>query len=119
MPDFFTACLEGFDEDASAEELKAHAKRFQRIRACFLAGDPLLDSEAELQKTVLAYYKEARTKNDSLIREVDRGLSLLVEFCRAKQRATYFRLKGHIVRAKLLEDVAESRYQQLPDGFRW
>lgn len=118
--EFIELCFEGFDENATdPQDVLRAGERFGRIRANFLAGDPLREDEHETQERVAEFYKRARVSSAELLREVDRGLSLMGEFCAYKSRAMQRRLDGKIESATRLEANAERAYNQLPEAFKW
>lgn len=117
---FIEACMAGFDENAvNPDDVLKAAERFGRIRACFLAGEPLPEDEHELQAVVAEFHKYASQQSSSLLREADRSLALLSEFCGFKSRAMRKRLSGKIAVATRIEAQAERTYNQLPKAWRW
>lgn len=117
---FIEACFKGFDENAvNPDAVLIAAERFERIRAFFLAGEPLPEDEHELQAAVAEFYRYASQRSASILREVDRSLALLNEFCLDKCRAMRARLRGNILLATRLEAQAEKSYNQLPKAWKW
>ena len=118
--EFIEACFEGFDENAvNPDDVLESAERFDRIRACFLSGEPLPEEEHELQEAVAKFYLYAKVRSESYIRETDRSLALLKEFSLEKCSAMRARLRGNLHLAPCLEASAERIYNQLPKAWKW
>lgn len=116
---FIETCLEGLDENAvNPADLFRCAERFNQIRACFLTCEPI-EGDQNLEHATLAFKAQVRTGSSDLLREVDKSLSILAEFADAKARASKHRLRGKIAVATHLETLAETRYRQLPEKWKW
>lgn len=116
---FVEVLFKTFDEQSNdPEDFYAFAQRCRDARACFLAGDPL-EGEPELQEATLVLYKHAKRTSDIVLRDVDRGLSILSEASIIKARAVAARLAGRIELARLFEANIDNLYEQLPKKFRW
>lgn len=114
---FVECVMEPLDETAEPEELRVQAEHFRAVRACFLAGDP--NEDADMQAVTLAFYRVAQLTSAELLREVDRSLALLAEFCELTAKARCLRLRGKIDAALRLEAAAQRSYEQLPERYRW
>ena len=115
---FIKRVLERLDEeDVGIEDLWEQAEHFRAVRACFLAGEPIEDED--LNNFVLTFYKEARTKSDVLLREVDKSLDMITRFLEEKAAARRCRLRGNVDAALNHEVVAEWLYSNLPTRWKW
>lgn len=114
---FIECIMAPFDETAESPALRSQAEHFRAVRACFLAGDVIEDEK--IQEATIAFYRAARLVSDSLLREVDRSLALLAEYCEQTANARCLRLRGKIDAALRLEAAAQHSYEQLPEKYRW
>lgn len=113
---FATWILEetGFDEYEEPEELEELSRRYEALRKCVLAGEPI--ENKPLQEQLLSWVKIASAEQT---RQVGRDLELLADFCLQKSRAARCRLRGDIEGALQYEAVAERAYKQLSPAWKW
>lgn len=109
-----------FDENGSAEALEKFATRCDRVRALFLAGDPIddLPESATLARLTIEYYLGVKSDR-ARVAEVETALLFLAQFARYKALGIIARLSGRITSALRYESSAEACYRRLAPEWKW
>jgi hypothetical protein len=109
-----------FDENGTADELEAFGKRCERVRALFVAGDPIddLPDAGKLANLTTDLYREISTDKPKVL-AVDTAIRLTSQFSLYKALATTARLRGNIRSAQIYERHADNCYSRLPQEWRW
>ncbi|MGP1681648.1 MAG: hypothetical protein ACTS8S_04900 [Giesbergeria sp.] len=117
---FRNELLVTFDENGTADELEAFGKRCERVRALFVAGDPIddLPDAGKLANLTTDFYREI-SANKPQVLAVDTAIRLISQFALYKALATTARLRGNIRSAQVYERHADTCYSRLPQDWRW
>lgn len=109
-----------FDENGLAESLETFATRCDRVRALFLAGDPIddLPESATLARLTIDYYLGVKSDR-ARVAEVETALLFLAQFARYKALGIIARLSGRITSALRYENSAEACYRRLAPEWQW
>lgn len=111
-------CHEQFDENGSASELHDASLLFQRMGNVW-SGAEVCTSEAESPLTIELVELRGLANSLDFVQSVDRGLSLLSEFCAYKALATQSRKTGNVSVAVRQESSAQNAYRRLPQNWLW
>lgn len=109
-----------FDENGLAESLETFATRCDRVRALFLAGDPIddLPESATLARLTIEYYLGVKWDR-AQVAGVETALLFLAQFARYKALGIIARLSGRITSALRYESSAEACYRRLAPEWKW
>lgn len=109
-----------FDENGLADSLEVFATRCDRVRALFLAGDPIddLPDSARLAEATVSLYR-ALSSDRAKVTEIETALLFMAQFSRYKALGIIARLSGRIKSATRYEDSAEACYNRLGRDWRW